>query len=199
MECKSDTYGDRLRQNVLMRWFRLIADLESQLDALVGAEVVGEVAERTRMETSASHLADRLRAAGDHPIEVVCQGAGVVRGRLVDAGPDWLLLAEGPGREALVSCSAVLGVVGLARTVAPADTEVSRRSGIRRVLRGIARDRATVRMVLLEGSELSGTIDRVGADFLDLARHAVGEPRRVGAVRGEVAVPLRAVAVVRRC
>jgi hypothetical protein len=54
-----------------------------------------------------------------------------------------------------------------------------------------------VHVVLDDGAVLSGTIDRVGADFLELAVHAPGEPRRAEAVRGVHAVALDGVAVMR--
>jgi hypothetical protein len=47
------------------------------------------------------------------------------------------------------------------------------------------------------GTELSGTIDRVGADFFELATHAAWEIRRSAAVQGVVLVPLEAVTLVR--
>ncbi len=45
--------------------------------------------------------------------------------------------------------------------------------------------------------ELTGTIDRVGADFLELAVHAAWEPRRAGSVRSVALVPLSAIVLVR--
>jgi hypothetical protein len=183
-----------------MRWSRLFADLESQLDALVSAEVAGEVAERTRIELSRVHLVDRLRAAEDHPIEVHCAGAGAIRGQLSSVAAEWLLIAEPSGGEALVANSAVLGVVGLGRAVAPRDdTAVARRLGMRQALRAIAKDRAPVEIHLVDGAVHTGTVDRVGADFLDVAIHLLGESRRTALRSSEVALPVHAIAVVRRC
>ena len=182
-----------------MRWSRLFADLESQLDALVSAEMDGEVAERTRIELSGVRLVDRLRAVEDHPIEVHCGAAGSFRGRVRGAGADWLLVVEPSAAEALVPIRAMTGIVGLGRAVAPQEQTVTAwHLGLRAALRGIARDRAPVRLSLVDGRTRTGTIDRVGADFLDLAEHSAGEPRRAAAVSAEIAVPLEAVAVVRR-
>jgi hypothetical protein len=180
-----------------MRWTRLLADLESQMDALVSAEIDGEIAERTRIETSAVHLTDRLRAGENHPIQVRCVGVGVVRGTLAEAAEEWLLLVEDGGREVLVPLRSVVTVAGWGRAVASPGGAV--RLGLRHALRGIARDRSPVAVHLTDGSVVAGTVDRVGADFVDLAEHPAGEPRRPSAVRRQLAVPITAIAVVRRC
>jgi hypothetical protein len=49
----------------------------------------------------------------------------------------------------------------------------------------------------VDGTTVDGTFDRVGADFVELAEHARGEPRRAAAVSRVRTVPLAAVAVVR--
>ena len=183
-----------------MRWSRLFADLESQADALVGAELEAELAERTRLETARLRLVDRLRAAEGHPIEARCAGAGPVHGRLDRVGADWLLLAETPEREALLPLASVLTIAGLGRwSGAPAgEGTVAARLGLRSALRGIARDRAPVQVVLADGSTVAGTVDRVGADFLELAEHAPGEPRRAAAVMRVRTVPLPGIGALRR-
>jgi hypothetical protein len=100
--------------------------------------------------------------------------------------PQWLLLSDERGR-ALVPTASVVTVTGLGRQVAPEPGTVLRRLGLGHVLRGLARDRAPV--TLHAGSStLSGTIDRVGADHLDLALHAQGEVRRAAAVSGVATV-----------
>jgi hypothetical protein len=72
------------------------------------------------------------------------------------------------------------------------------------VLRGLARDRSPVALALAgadpgrvdDAAQVGGTIDRIGADFLELATHPEWEPRRTRAVRGTVLVPLAAVVAV---
>jgi len=45
---------------------------------------------------------------------------------------------------------------------------------------------------------LTGTIDRVGADFLEMAEHALDVARRAGNVAGVRTVPFTGLALIRR-
>jgi hypothetical protein len=182
-----------------VRWRALFDDLEAQLDAARAAELAGEVAERSRLEAARVLLADRIAGAVGHPLGVSLPGLGVVRGTLLDAGADWLLLDEGAGREALVPLAAALGITGAGRASAAPEAggAVGKRLDLRWALRALARGRAGVAVVLTDGATLHGTLDRVGADHVDLAEHAPGEARRAAQVRGVRLVPLRAVAIVR--
>jgi hypothetical protein len=182
-----------------MRWEQLFTDLEAQLAAQQTAEEQAEEASRARAEHGRVRLADRVRGAVGHELSLRCRGAGELTGRLVDVGVDWLLLVDGQGREVLVGAGAVTVVAGLgARTTAGSpDGAVARQLDLRRALRGLARDRATVSCLLEDGGVLSGTIDRVGADFVELAQHPMDSPRRRGAVTAVLGVPLSAVVAVR--
>ncbi len=182
-----------------MRWQDLFDDLEAQAAAQDAAEVRGEVADRTRRERGSLHLSDRLRPGTEHPLAVQLAGAGTVRGRLSEVGPDWLLLTESAGREALLPLAAVLSVTGVGQRaeVSKGAGEVARRLDLRWVLRGLVRSRAGVTVVLGDGSAATGTLDHVGTDHVDLAEHAAGEPRRPGAVRQVRVIPLAALRLVR--
>jgi hypothetical protein len=186
-----------------MRWDDLFRDLEAQLAAAAGAEMAAEVADRSRRE--AAHLAvlDRARAATGRPVLLRVAGAGAVEGRLVGVGSEWLLLTDGAAgseRECLVPLPAVLSISGLAAWTATPDAagQVGARLGLGVVLRGIARDRSGLAVTLVDGSTFTGTLDRVGADFVEVSEHGPGEPRRPGAVTGVRTVPFPALALLRR-
>ena len=182
------------------RWDELFADLAARAAALETAERAAEIGDRTRAELAAVGLTDRLRAAVGTRLRVQVLGGLSLDGALDRVEADWLLLDEGGGREAIVAVRALRLVHGLSRaTAAPGSGgAVSRRLTLRSALRGLARDRSAVRLHLLDAEVLDATVDRVGADFVDAARHAPGEPRRREAVREVVLVPIASIAAVRR-
>ncbi len=180
-----------------MRWQALFADLEGQLCAADAADLAGEVADRSRREAALALLVDRLLPAVGQQVVVHVLGQTMLRGRLLDAGRDWLLLDE-HGAEVLVALSAVTGVNGIVdRARAPESTGLATRLDLRWALRGLARSRTGVVLVLIDGAQVTGTLDRVGADHLDLAEHGRGEVRRAAAVRQIRLVPLSALTSVR--
>lgn len=182
-----------------MRWDELFRDLEGQLAAAGSAELDAEVADRTRRESADLALVDRARGATGQPVSVRVPGAGAVDGVLREVGSQWLLVAEEGGRDAVLPLAAVLSVTGLSRWtgVPGSGGQVFARLGLASALRGIARDRAAVAVWLLDGSVMTGTLDRVGADFLELSTHGAGEPRRREEVTAVRTVPFAALAVVR--
>jgi hypothetical protein len=190
----------RLRHDLAMRWDALFADLEAQAAALAQAERAAEVQDRVRAELAGLRLVDRSRAALGCALGIRLAGGGAVTGRLARVGPDWLLVEPETGGEAVVPIAAVVSVRGLPRYAAVPGTTgvVESRLGLRYALRGIARDRSPVRLLLRDGSAADGTIDRVGADFVDVAAHPAAEPRRRTDVRGVVLIPFAGLAAVCR-
>jgi hypothetical protein len=182
-----------------MRWQQLFADLQAQFEAEEAAAEQAESASRTRAEVGALAIADRLRGALGFPLVLGCRGAGPVAGVLVEVGADWLLVEDDGARQTLVALAAVRSVAGLGRRTAVAEPAgpVRARLDLRRALRGLARDRSAVQIVLDDGGVLSGTLDRVGADYVELAEHPADLPRRSEAVQGVRAVVIDAVVVVR--
>ncbi len=184
----------------MSRWDGLFADLEAQAVALEAAERAGQVEERVRIESGTLRLVDRLRSAVGRTIRIRCQAGISVDGTVRRSGSDWLLLDEGGGREALVPLRTVIELSGLSWTAAVPGSEsvVESRLTLRSALRGLVRDRSAVQVRLVDARTLTGTLDRVGADFVELAEHAAGEPRRRADVRDVLVLPLAAIVLVRR-
>jgi hypothetical protein len=183
-----------------MRWQQLFADLTAQFDEAEAAGELAESASRARAELGAVPLAGRFAGSTGARVRLRCRGVGQLEGVLVDAGPDWLLLADERGAETVVAVSTVTSAAGLGRRTSSEEDDGRPRVqfDLRLVLRAMARDRSAVVLTTDDGVVLTGTIDRVGADFVELAEHALGEPRRAAAVRAVHAVALAAVSVVRR-
>jgi hypothetical protein len=179
-----------------VRWERLFDDLEGQLEAASAAELAGEVAERTRIELARLGIADRLMAWVGEPISLDVLGGASIAGRLERAAEQWVLLREGL-LPALVPLRAVVAVSGLGITATGERSAVLRRLSLASVLRAVARDRSPVRIELVSGRSVTGTVDAVGGDHLDLAEHPADEPRRPAAVRRVLTLPFPAVAVLR--
>jgi hypothetical protein len=183
-----------------MRWDGLFADLEAQAVSFDQAQRAAEIDERTRGELGALRWRDRARVAVGAPLRLRLANGMTASGTLARVGSDWLLLDEGAGREIVVASAAVLTVRGLGRYAAVPDSEgvVESRLGLRHALRGIARDRSNVHVHLSDSSILAATVDRVGADFIEVATHPAGEARRREHVLEVELVPLSAVVAVRR-
>ncbi len=183
-----------------MRWQQLFADLTAQFDEAEAAAELAESASRARSELGAVSLAGRLAGSTGAELRLRCRGAGQLVGVLVDVGPDWLLLVEERGAESVVATRMVTSVTGLGRRTDPErdDGPPLVQFDLRLVLRATARDRTPVALTTDDGVVVTGTIDRVGADFVELAEHPAGEPRRAAAVRAVHAIALGAVAVVTR-
>jgi hypothetical protein len=183
-----------------MRWDGFFADLEAQAAALSAAERDAEIDDRTRSEVGRLGLVDRLGGAVGSQVRVSCRGNLMLTGRLARLHPEWLLIVEGSGREAVVALPAVLALGDLGSLSAAPGTMavVDSRFSLALALRAIARDRSAVRLHLADGSALDGTLDRVGADFVELAEHPAGEARRRSAVRQQWVVATGAVVALRR-
>src|SRR4051794_3533106 len=183
-----------------MRWQQLFADLTAQFDEAEAAAELAESASRTRAEVGAVPLSSRLAGSAGAVVRVRCRGAGQGARSLADVGADWVLVVDERGAESVIATRAVTSVTGLGRrTVVEEDGGRPRvQFDLRLVLRAVARDRSAVVLTTDDGVVLAGTLDRVGRDFVELAEHPVGEPRRAAAVRAVHTVALAAVAVVTR-
>jgi hypothetical protein len=175
-----------------MGWESLFASLESEFAGAQAAELAADVEDRTRRERARVALTDRLRAAAGRQLLLALPGEQIVRGVVVDVGPDWLLLDEGAGRDALVALPAVQSVTGLdaAADLAGRASVVAERLGLRYALRLVARTREQVRLTTVDGSTVIGTVDAVGADWVEVTA-------RSEATATTRTVPFVALAVVR--
>lgn len=188
-----------------MRWESLFADLEAQLE-LRSVEEAGDLrADAERQRLAALTLRDRLIALAE---------TGLLRLRLADGrildveadrfGRDWLsgvVIGSDRRQPVVVPITAVVGVLADSATAPSSAVAVSSPSAIIDrltlgvILRELCRRRMTVTVSTQTGS-LTGTIDRVGADHIDVAVHDQATPRRRGAVRGVELIPLVALVVV---
>lgn len=194
-----------------MRWDRFFDDLEDQLASEWEAERAALDTEAERLRLSRVQLSERLTllAAREGVAPAVASfdlaDGATLRASVTGVGADWVALAvaDGPAGAVIVPFASI-GAIGmphadLLRTARPAPprSPLADRLTFGFVLRDLVRRRAGVAVHLVSGRVLTGTIDRAGADHLDLAVHDRGAPRRVDAVSGYRLVPFAAIAWIR--
>lgn len=192
---------------VRVHWDRLFEDLEGQLAAEWEAERAVLDAESERLRIARLGLRTRLRRF-EHDAALV--GLRLVDGerrsvRVRVVGADWIAAQPPEGGGALiVPLSAITGVESthgallatLEDAELPAD-ELRGRMTLGFLLRDLARRRTPLHVALRDGERLHGTVDRAGADHLDLAVHDAGQARRTDAVRAFRIVPFDALVSAR--
>lgn len=194
-----------------MRWDRFFDDLEDQLASEWEAERAALDTEAERLRLSRVQLSERLTllAAREGVAPAVASfdlaDGATLRASVTGVGADWVALAvaDEPAGAVIVPFASI-GAIGmphadLLRTARPAPprSPLADRLTFGFVLRDLVRRRAGVAVHLVSGRVLTGTIDRAGADHLDLAVHDRGAPRRVDAVSGYRLVPFAAIAWIR--
>jgi len=181
-----------------MRWEDLFADLEGQAESWERAERDAEVADRTRSEVGQLTLMSRLRSNQGREVSLRLTAGASVSGTLLRLGADWLLL--GCPHETVVPVVGIATVSDLPwGAVSPAGVEaVGSRLTLSSVFRAFAVDRARVTVLLSDHSTVSGTPDRVGRDFVDLAVHDADEAPRATAVSRRTTVAYAAISAVTR-
>ncbi|MDQ1679622.1 MAG: hypothetical protein QOI42_481 [Frankiaceae bacterium] len=179
-----------------MRWDELFDDLEGQFAAAEAAELAAEVADRSRLEVARLRLVDRIAANLGVAITGRLVTGDVLVGAVSAYGPDWLLLTEKSGRLVLVPTHAVLWVTGLGRLSADPSrpAKVESKLDLRYALRRLVRDRGDVLISFTDGTRCTGSLVRVGADFVEVA-----EPGSLGEASRRLVhtVPLVALAFLR--
>lgn len=192
-----------------MRWDELFADLEGRLEHELDLERQGLAAEEERLRLARIGLRERVlaMARGGDTVTLLLADGEALAVRVESAGRDWIAgeVTAGAARHAVVvPIVAIVGVTlerdQLELGLRPAPDEVlpelSARLGLAFVLRDLCRRRAGVELRTGVGV-LTGTIDRVARDHLDLAEHEPGEPRRDRIVRRIRLVPFDAIIRVR--
>jgi hypothetical protein len=188
-----------------VRWDDLFADLEGQLEQILGAEEVDLAAEEERLRLGRLGLRDRLAALVGDEVAVELRDASRLALRIEALGRDWIAGVAAGGRPVALTIpiDAVAAVLPsldrIAATLAPPDERpdaLSRRLGLAFVLRDLCRRRRPVELTTVTRA-VHGTIDRVGRDHLDLAEHDPGESRRPASVRAIRLVPFAQLLVVR--
>lgn len=193
-----------------MRWDRFFDDLEDQLASEWEAERAALDTEAERLRLSRVALRDRLGQLVDRdrttatPSFEFSDGT-VLLAEVTGVGADWVALesqqARGGGVLVPFASLVCIGMphpdLLLTARPSPARSSLADRLTLGFVLRDLVRRRASVAVRLASGRHLTGTIDRAGADHLDLALHEPGSPRRADAVTGHRIVPFSAVAWIR--
>ncbi len=191
-----------------VRWDRFFDDLEDQLASEWEAERAALDTEAERLRLSRVVLAERLTQLAGGETPAACSfdlsDGTTLRAVVTGVGADWVALAPAEGAGAVIVPFASLLAIGLphaellrsARPV-PARSPLADRLTFGFVLRDLVRRRAGVAVHLASGRVLTGTIDRAGADHLDLAVHEPGAPRRADEVSGYRLVPFASVAWIR--
>ncbi|WJL95140.1 hypothetical protein QSU92_14485 [Microbacterium sp. ET2] len=193
-----------------MRWDRFFDDLEDQLASEWEAERAALDTEAERLRVSRLEMRQRLtvlQAEASHS-EVsweLSDGSSLNAG-LVGVGADWVALSDAARRTGitLVPLPAIVGIrMSQADLLRTARADGATLSGLASrmtfgfVVRDLVRRRAAVALQLSSGRGMTGTIDRAGADHLDIALHDPGSPRRTGEVTGYRMVPFSALAWLR--
>lgn len=185
-----------------MRWDELFADLEGQLEHGLGAEEREAQLEEERLRVGRATLRDRIAAIGAEPLRFrLIDGAQLeVVPRTV--GRDWISGdLVGSAAQVVLPLQAVLALLPtpdqVDRSLLPVSLgTVTDRIGLAFVLRDLARRRRTLQLTT-SGGVLSGTIDRVGKDHLDLAVHPADGWRRASSVARIEVLALTQVLLVR--
>lgn len=195
-----------------VRWDNLFDDLEGQLENELNAEDLDLRAEEERLRLGRLSLRQRLTAVSHGPgasrtVRILLAGGQNLLLRPTTFGRDWLaadLLDAGAGTpQCLVPFTAIAAVILVPEQVPlslePEPESAARlveRIGLPFVLRDLCRRRKSLEIQTRIGT-VTGTIDRVGREHLDLAVHARGTARRAAAVQQCRIIPLDQIELVR--
>jgi hypothetical protein len=191
-----------------VRWENFFDDLEGQLAAEWEAERAALETEAERLRLSRVALRERLAMLVGRERDSAVPSFEVLDGTVLSAevtgvGADWAALDGGRSGAMIVPFSAIAAIgmphADVLRTARPvaARSALAERMTLGFIVRELVRRRIPVAVHLTRGRVLTGTIDRAGADHLDIALHEPGTPRRASEVSGHRIVPFAAVAWIR--
>ena len=155
--------------------FEVLDDLEQRAEALYDAERGAELADRSRSAYQEVTLASRLMASVGTEVAVDLAGIGALSGTVERVGAGWCLLRSAAA-DWVLPWAAVVAVRGAsARSVPEVAWSPVSRLGLGAALRRIADAGGECVVHLVDARRLDGTLQRVGADFVEV-RTLSGEP-----------------------
>lgn len=194
-----------------VRWDNLFDDLEGQLEQELHAEETDLRAEEERLRLGRLSLRSRLASlsspgGGGDVLRIALVSGETITIRPTTFGRDWLAadLLDGAasGAQCVLPLAAIAGVIlhhdqvaASLRAESESTARLVDRIGLPFVLRDLCRRRKSL-LLRTQGGLLTGTIDRVGRDHVDLAVHEAGTLRRAGEVQHYRIVPLTQIQLV---
>jgi len=172
-----------------VHWEELFAALEDDARGMERETRDADIADRTR---SAHARVSWLSRCVGADVALRVREAGVVRGVVLRATPDWLLVRDrGVVDDRIVAVQAVMSVAGLSTEVAT-EGGLDERLGWAHAWRVLSRDRSDVCATCVDGSVVRGVPEIVGRDYVQIRAYDGGRP--TGAA--PTAVPYAAIATV---
>lgn len=148
----------------------LFRDYEARLAAVQQANLELDAREMQKAEFSKIQMSDRLAAQQGQILTVFVDGGQKWEGVLESVGLGWVQLKCAHESVLIPQKSIFWWEGGNLHSQVDAHT-VSRKLSFAFALRSLVKYRLVVRLLLDEGQEIDGVIERVGADFLDIKVH----------------------------
>ncbi|MFZ4485068.1 MAG: hypothetical protein ACOYO9_00650 [Candidatus Nanopelagicales bacterium] len=155
----------------------LLAEAAAGLQSDIDADVLAEAAEILTAERVSLCIVDRLSAA-PRPVTLTLRSGCVVEGMVREVGDRVVVLADGAGAEHCIAIAGVVTARGLPAALSNADVSnaaenvhgVHRRSAVATTWGSYLRASTgvEVRIILFDGTSLTGLAALVGADHIDL-------------------------------